>query len=82
MVTLTIPGPELQSQNRVDVNYEKTFGLGAQLTKALWKSNILDQANSKTFAPFIFELHSNHYSSELLLAWQFKRSALCQAPKS
>ena len=26
---VTIPGPELQSQNRVDVNYEKTFGLRA-----------------------------------------------------
>ena len=33
--TLTIPGPELQSQNRVDGCYGKTFGLGAQLTKAL-----------------------------------------------
>ena len=32
--------PELQSQNCVDVNYEKTVGLGAWLTKALWKSNI------------------------------------------
>ena len=29
MVKVTIPGPELQSQNRVDVSYEKTFGLGA-----------------------------------------------------
>ena len=32
--------PELQSQNCVDVNYEKTVGLGAWLTKTLWKSNI------------------------------------------
>ena len=40
MVILTILGPVLQSQNRVDVNYEKTFSLGAWLTKALWKSNI------------------------------------------
>ena len=35
---LTSMGAELQSQNRVDVNYEKTVGLGAWLT--LWKSNI------------------------------------------
>ena len=27
--------PELQSQNRVDVDYEKTFGLGAYLTNPL-----------------------------------------------
>ena len=33
MVTLTIPSPELQSQNRVDIIYEKTFSLGAQLKK-------------------------------------------------
>ena len=32
--------PELQSQNRVDGCYGKTVGLGAWLTKALWKSNI------------------------------------------
>ena len=37
MVTLTTPGPELQSQNRVDFNYEKTFGLGAQLTSDEFK---------------------------------------------
>ena len=40
MVTLTIVRPKLQSQNRVDVDYEKTVGLGAWLTKALLKSNI------------------------------------------
>ena len=40
VVTLTSMGAELQSQNHVDVNYGKTFGLGPQLTKALWKSNI------------------------------------------
>ena len=34
-VTLTSMGPKLQSQNRVDVDYEKTVGLGAWLTKAL-----------------------------------------------
>ena len=32
--------PEMQSKNRVDFNYRKTFGLGPSLTKALWKSNI------------------------------------------
>ena len=32
--------PELQSQNRVAKCYGKTVGLGAWLTKALWKSNI------------------------------------------
>ena len=37
---LTSMGAELQSQNRVDVNQEKTVGLGAWLTKTLWKSNI------------------------------------------
>ena len=40
MVTLTIVRPKLQSQNRVDVDYKKTVGLGAWLTKALLKSNI------------------------------------------
>ena len=30
----------MQSQNRIDVNYKTTVGLGAWLTKALWKSNI------------------------------------------
>ena len=40
MVTLTIVRPKLQSQNCVDVDYEKTVGLGAWLTKALLKSNI------------------------------------------
>ena len=40
MVALTIPGPKLQSQNRVDINRKKTVGLGACLKKALWKSNI------------------------------------------
>ena len=40
METLTSMGPKLQSQNRVDVNYKKTVGLGPWLTKALWKSNI------------------------------------------
>ena len=40
VVKVTIPGPKLQSQNRVDGCYGKTFGLGAQLTKALRKSNI------------------------------------------
>jgi hypothetical protein len=29
LVTLTSMGPELQSQNRVDVCYGKTFGLGS-----------------------------------------------------
>ena len=37
---LTSMRPELQSQNHVDVCYGKTVGLGAWLTKALWKSNI------------------------------------------
>ena len=49
--------PELQSQNRVDVNYEKTVGLGAWLTKALWKSNIslcLSQ-KEKSLAPKLTE---------------------------
>jgi hypothetical protein len=32
--------PKLQSQNRVDINYKKTVGLGAWLKKELWKSNI------------------------------------------
>ena len=57
MVKVTIPGPEPQSQNHVDVNYEKTFGLGAQLTKALWKSNIslcLSQ-KEKSLAPKLTE---------------------------
>ena len=40
MVKVTIPGPELQSQNRVDVCYGKMVGLVAWLTKSLWKSNI------------------------------------------
>ena len=37
---MTSMGPELQSQNCVDVCYGKTVGLGAKLTKTLWKSNI------------------------------------------
>ena len=40
LVKETSMGAELQSQNCVDVNYEKTVGLGAWHTKALWKSNI------------------------------------------
>ena len=32
--------PKLQSQNCFDVNYEQTVGLGAWLTKTIWKSNI------------------------------------------
>ena len=40
MVTLTSMGPKLQSQNCVDVDYEKTVGLGAWLIKTLWKSNV------------------------------------------
>ena len=31
LVTLTSMGAELQSQNRIDVNYEKTVSLGAWL---------------------------------------------------
>ena len=31
---------ELQSQNRGDIWYGKTVGIGAWLKKALWKSNI------------------------------------------
>ena len=37
---LTSQAPELQSQNCVDGCYGKMVGLGAWLTKALWKSNI------------------------------------------
>ena len=40
MVTLTIVRPKLLSQNCVDVDYEKTVGLGAWLIKVLLKSNI------------------------------------------
>jgi hypothetical protein len=40
LVILTSFGPKLQSQNCVDINYKQTVGLGAGLTKALWKSNI------------------------------------------
>ena len=40
LVTLTSMRPKLQSQNYVDVYYGKRVGLGAWLTKALWKSNI------------------------------------------
>ena len=40
LVKVTSMRPELQSQNRVDGCYGKTVGLGAWLTKALWKSNI------------------------------------------
>ena len=29
MVKVSIPGPEIQSQNRADVCYGKSFGLGA-----------------------------------------------------
>ena len=57
MVTLTSMGAKLQSQNCVDVNYEKTVGLGAWLTKALWKSNIslcLSQ-KEKSLAPKLTE---------------------------
>ena len=39
-MVVTSMGPELQSQNRIDVCYGKTVGLGAWLTIALWKSNI------------------------------------------
>ena len=56
-VTLTSMGAELQSQNRVDVCYGKTVGLGAWLTKALWKSNIslcLSQ-KEKSLAPKLTE---------------------------
>ena len=48
---------KLQSQNHIDVNYEKTVGLGAWLTKALWKSNIslcLSQ-KEKSLAPKLTE---------------------------
>ena len=57
MVKVTIVRPKLQSQNRVDVDYEKTVGLGAWLTKALWKSNIslcLSQ-KEKSLAPKLTE---------------------------
>jgi hypothetical protein len=40
LVKVTSMGPKLQSQNRIDVNYKKTFSLGAYLIKLLWKSNI------------------------------------------
>ena len=40
LVKVTRMGPRLQGQNHVDVNYKKTIGPGAWLTKALWKSNI------------------------------------------
>ena len=49
--------PKLQSQNRVDINYEKTVGLRAWLAKALWKSNIslcLSQ-KEKSLAPKLTE---------------------------
>ena len=55
--TDTVMGAKLQSQNRVDVNSEKTVGLGAWLTKALWKSNIslcLSQ-KEKSLAPKLTE---------------------------
>ena len=39
LVKETIMGAELQSQNRFDLCDGKTVGLGAWLTKALWKSN-------------------------------------------
>ena len=57
MVKVTIVRPKLQSQNRVDVDYEKTVGLGAWLTKTLWKSNIslcLSQ-KEKSLAPKLTE---------------------------
>ena len=57
MVKVTIVRPKLQSQNRVDVDYEKTVGLGAWLTKALLKSNIslcLSQ-KEKSLAPKLTE---------------------------
>ena len=38
LVNLTSLGPELQGQNRVDVNYEKTFGL-----RASYKSTLEEQ---------------------------------------
>ena len=38
--TLTSMGAELQSQNRVELCYGKTVGLGTWLAKALCKSNI------------------------------------------
>ena len=37
---LTSMRADLQSQNCVDVYYGKTFGLGAQLTKALWRGGL------------------------------------------
>ena len=40
LVKLTSMRPDLQSQNCVYVCYGKTFCLGAQLKKPLWKSNI------------------------------------------
>jgi uncharacterized membrane protein len=47
LVKVTSMRPELQSQNRVDVCYGKRVGLGAWLTKALWKSNISSCLNQK-----------------------------------
>ena len=57
LIKVTNMRPELQSQNRVDVCYGKTVGLGAWLTKALWKSNIslcLSQ-KEKSLAPKLTE---------------------------
>ena len=62
MVKVTIVRPKLQSQNRVDVDSEKTVGLGAWLTKALWKSNIslcLSQ-KEKSLAPKLTERQNSN----------------------
>ena len=63
---MLVKGAELQSQNWVDVCYEKTVGLGAWLTKALWKSNIslcLSQ-KEKSLAPKLTELRP--FKSQIL----------------
>ena len=54
---VTSMGPELQSQNRVELCYGKTVSLGTWLAKALCKSNIslcLSQ-NKKSLAPKLTE---------------------------
>ena len=77
LVKVTNMRPELQSQNRVDVCYGKTVGLGAWLTKALWKSYIslcLSQ-KEKSLAPKLtewrsFELQNIGRASEIYAGYQ------------